>query len=123
MAVVSRRPALGLAAVVVAAFAAYVALGAAVDAPRAFSDELLYVETGTSIAEGDGLTVRGQPYELYLKCGFVIVGVVPEVRLNTRTVAVGTPPAVTSMSALPSPERPMAGRRSAMDCVCPGASV
>lgn len=43
--------------------------------------------------------------------------------LNTRTVAAGTDPEVTSMSALPNPVCPIAGSRSGLDCVCPGESV
>jgi Dolichyl-phosphate-mannose-protein mannosyltransferase len=52
-----------LAGVVVAAFAVYALLARGVDAPRAFSDELLYLEVGASIADGDGTTIRGQDYQ------------------------------------------------------------
>ncbi len=52
-----------LAAVVVAAFGAYALLARGVDAPRAFSDELLYFEVGASIADGDGATIRGEEYQ------------------------------------------------------------
>jgi hypothetical protein len=59
----SGRPVLGLAAVVVIAFAAYALLARSIDAPRAFSDELLYMEVGGAIADGDGPSIRGEEYQ------------------------------------------------------------
>lgn len=58
----TRRPVLGLAAVVVSAFVVYALAGAAIGSPHAFADELLYFEAATSVAEGDGLSVRGRSY-------------------------------------------------------------
>jgi hypothetical protein len=52
-----------LAAVVVAAFVGYALLARGMDAPRAFSDELLYFEVGASIADGNGETIRGEEYQ------------------------------------------------------------
>src|SRR5688572_28734609 len=62
-AVVTRTPVLELAAPVLAVFALYAGAGATIDAPRAFSDELLYVEAGASLADGDGLHIRVAPYQ------------------------------------------------------------
>lgn len=59
----TRTPVLGLAALVLAVFALYAGAGATIDAPRAFSDELLYVEAGGSLADGDGLHIREAPYQ------------------------------------------------------------
>jgi len=51
-----------VAAIVVAAFATYAALGLVIHSPRVFTDELLYFDTAASIADGEGLTVRGETY-------------------------------------------------------------
>jgi hypothetical protein len=40
----------------------HLVLASSIDGPRAFADELLYFDTGSSIAEGDGLAFRGEPY-------------------------------------------------------------
>ena len=61
-AVALHLPLLALLATVLLAFAAYAVLGRTVESPRAFMDELLYFETASSIIEGNGLTVRGEPY-------------------------------------------------------------
>ena len=52
-----------LAAVVLLAFAAYAALAHFVRTPRIFYDELVYMEAAASLAAGDGLEVRDQPYD------------------------------------------------------------
>jgi hypothetical protein len=57
-----RRHLLALGALVLAAFLVYALLARGIDAPRAFSDELLYLEVGASIADGDGATIRGEEY-------------------------------------------------------------
>ena len=44
------------------AFVIHLVLASSIDGPRAFADELLYFDTGSSIAEGDGLAFRGEPY-------------------------------------------------------------
>lgn len=61
-AVASRAPLLALVAIVLFAFGVYAALGRSVDSPRAFMDELLYFDAAASIVEGDGLSIRGEPY-------------------------------------------------------------
>ncbi len=58
-----RRPRYALAALVVSAFAVYALAGTTIASPHAFADELLYLEAASSIAEGKGLTLRGEPYE------------------------------------------------------------
>ena len=58
----SRGPVLAVVASAAGAFAAYSALALLVDAPRVFTDELLYFDTAASIVDGDGLTIRGEAY-------------------------------------------------------------
>jgi hypothetical protein len=58
----SRAPFLAVAAIVAAAFVAYALLGANVDSPRVFSDELLYFGAAAALEEGSGLSVRGEDY-------------------------------------------------------------
>lgn len=47
---------------ILVAFVLYAALARAVGSPRFFSDELLYFETGASLAAGEGPIIRGEPY-------------------------------------------------------------
>ena len=58
----SRAPQLAVVATVVVAFVIYALLGSSIDAPRAFSDELLYFDAAAAVVAGDGLTIRGEPY-------------------------------------------------------------
>ena len=57
-----RRPAVVLCLVVVGAFAIYTLLTTGVDGPRVHPDEELYVMAASSLANGNGLTLRGQEY-------------------------------------------------------------
>ena len=59
-----RRPAIALGVVVVATFAVYALLATGVDGTRVHPDEELYGLAASSLAEGDGLTVRGDDYGL-----------------------------------------------------------
>lgn len=57
-----RTPTAALSACVLVAFLSYGALGATVVAPRIFDDELRYFGAAASLAAGDGLSLRGEPY-------------------------------------------------------------
>jgi hypothetical protein len=61
----SRRltPAVALCATVVLGFVAFAAVAALVQTPRIFYDELIYMEAAASLADGEGLEVRGARYE------------------------------------------------------------
>jgi Dolichyl-phosphate-mannose-protein mannosyltransferase len=59
-----RRPAIVLGLVVVGALAFYTLLATGVDGPRVHPDEELYTMAAASLAEGDGLTIRGDDYGL-----------------------------------------------------------
>ena len=75
------RHTIALAGVVVAAFAAYAFLSRGIDAPRAFSDELLYMEVGAAIADGEGPSIRGEEYQharLYAYVLGALLWVVPD---------------------------------------------
>lgn len=52
-----------LVALVLLAFAVYGSLASLATTPRIFYDELLYMEAAGSLAAGEGLEVRGEPYE------------------------------------------------------------
>jgi len=58
-----RAPLLALSGVVAIAAVVYAALARSVEGPHVFGDELYYSEAGTSLAEGDGLRVRGEDYD------------------------------------------------------------
>jgi hypothetical protein len=60
----TRRPLLALAAVVILAAVVYGGAAQLVSAPRVHPDEHIYAGGGASLAEGDGLTLRGEDYEL-----------------------------------------------------------
>jgi hypothetical protein len=62
LAAVIRTPAVALGLCVLIAFLFLGAKGATVVAPRIFDDELRYFDTAASLAAGDGLRLRGQPY-------------------------------------------------------------
>jgi hypothetical protein len=59
---VRRGPLAALAAIVVVAFVVYTLAATSIRAPHAFADELLYLETAVSLADGDGLSVHGTSY-------------------------------------------------------------
>ena len=59
-----RRPALAIAGLVVAAFVLYAAAAQLVSTPRVHPDEHIYAGAGASLAEGEGLTLRGGEYGL-----------------------------------------------------------
>ena len=60
----SRRGAcLALAAIVLGGFALYAGTAQLVETPRVFPDEIIYGEAAASLGEGDGLRLRGEPYE------------------------------------------------------------
>jgi hypothetical protein len=52
-----------LAATVLACFALTAAVSSFVETPRIFYDELIYMEAAASLADGEGLEVRDEPYE------------------------------------------------------------
>ena len=52
-----------VALVVLAAFVAYALLAQLVESPRVFPDEIIYGEAAASLGEGDGLRLRGEPYD------------------------------------------------------------
>ena len=58
------RPVLALAAVVAVLGVTYGLAAQLVSTPRVHPDEHIYAGGGASLAEGDGLTLRGEPYEL-----------------------------------------------------------
>jgi Dolichyl-phosphate-mannose-protein mannosyltransferase len=57
-----RSPAAALVAVVLACFILTAAVSSLVESPRIFYDELIYMEAAASLADGDGLEVRDEPY-------------------------------------------------------------
>jgi len=60
----ARAPILCLAAVVIVAGVGYAVAGQLVSTPRVHPDEHIYAGAGASLAEGDGLHLRGDDYEL-----------------------------------------------------------
>ncbi len=58
----AHAPHLVLAAAIVVAFGAYAALATGISSPRVFVDELVYWDAAVSLADGAGLTVRGEPF-------------------------------------------------------------
>jgi|GEM_PF-1212849 len=57
-----RAPVIGLGLVVVGAFAVYTLLSRGVDGPRVHPDEELYTMAASSLATGQGLTLRGEHF-------------------------------------------------------------
>jgi Dolichyl-phosphate-mannose-protein mannosyltransferase len=57
-----RSPVAALAATVLVCFALTAAISWFVETPRIFYDELIYMEAAASLADGEGLQVRGEPY-------------------------------------------------------------
>ncbi len=57
-----RRPALALAALVLVAFVLYAVVAQLVETPRVHPDESIYGEGAWSLAEGDGIGLRGEDY-------------------------------------------------------------
>jgi len=58
-----RGQAFALAAIVLAATLAYAAAGQLVSTPRVHPDEHIYAGGAASLGEGEGLRLRGEPYE------------------------------------------------------------
>jgi Dolichyl-phosphate-mannose-protein mannosyltransferase len=58
-----RSPGTALVATVLACFALTAAVSSFVETPRIFYDELIYMEAAASLADGEGLQVRDEPYE------------------------------------------------------------
>ena len=58
-----RSPGTALAATVLVCFALTAAVSSLVETPRIFYDELIYMEAAASLADGEGLEVRDEPYE------------------------------------------------------------
>ena len=56
-------PGRALFATVALGFVAFAAVASLVQTPRIFFDELIYMEAAASLANGEGLEVRGEPYE------------------------------------------------------------
>ena len=59
-----RRPILVLAAIVIGVALLYAGAAQLVSTPRVHPDEHIYGGGGASLGEGDGLRLRGEPYEL-----------------------------------------------------------
>jgi hypothetical protein len=59
-----RRPILVLAVIVIGAAIVYAGAAQLVSTPRVHPDEHIYGGGGASLGEGDGLRLRGEPYEL-----------------------------------------------------------
>src|SRR5688572_27366983 len=59
-----RRPLLALAVIVIGAAIVYAGAAQLVSTPRVHPDEHIYGGGGASLGEGDGLRLRGEPYEL-----------------------------------------------------------
>ncbi len=68
-------PALALAAIVLLAFAVYTALASLVDVPRVHPDEVRYAIAGSSLAEGEGLGLRGGEYGFGPLYALVLAGI------------------------------------------------
>ena len=68
-------PALALAAIVVLAFGLYTALASLVDVPRVHPDEVRYAIAGSSLAEGEGLHLRGGEYGFGPLYALVLAGI------------------------------------------------
>ncbi len=58
-----RSPGAALVATVLACFALTAAVSWFVETPRIFYDELIYMEAAASLADGEGLEVRDEPYQ------------------------------------------------------------
>ena len=58
----SAAPVFAVVATFASAFLVYAALALSIETPRAFSDELLYFKAASAVTDGDGLTIRGEPY-------------------------------------------------------------
>ena len=58
----AHAPVGALVATIVVAFGAYAALATGISSPRVFVDELVYWDAAVSLADGWGLTVRGEPF-------------------------------------------------------------
>jgi len=58
----SRRPVVVLGAIIVGTFLVYALLTMGIDGPRVHPDEELYTMGASSLAAGQGLTLRGQPF-------------------------------------------------------------
>ena len=69
-------PAVVLACIIVCAFLAYAVYGWFASVPRFLLDELYYLEAGTSLASGDGLRFRDEPWGYGAVLPAVIAGVV-----------------------------------------------
>ncbi len=71
----TQGPALALAAIVVLAFGLYAALASLVDVPRVHPDEVRYAIAGSSLAEGEGLGLRGGEYGFGPLYALVLAGI------------------------------------------------
>ena len=70
-----RGPVLALAATIVLAFVVYTALASLVDVPRVHPDEVRYAIAGSSLVEGEGLSLRGGEYGFGPLYAFVLAGI------------------------------------------------
>jgi hypothetical protein len=68
-------PSLALAAIVLLAFGLYTALASLVDVPRVHPDEVRYAIAGSSLAEGEGLSLRGGEYGFGPLYALVLAGI------------------------------------------------
>ncbi len=71
----SRAPLVALAAVVAGAFAVYTLLASLIDVPRVHPDEVRYAIAGSSLAEGEGLSLRGGEYGFGPLYALVLAGI------------------------------------------------
>ncbi len=68
-------PFLALAATVLAAFVVYTLLASLVDVPRVHPDEVRYAIAGSSLVEGEGLSLRGGDYGFGPLYALVLAGI------------------------------------------------
>jgi hypothetical protein len=68
-------PSLALAAIALLAFGLYTALASLVDVPRVHPDEVRYAIAGSSLAEGEGLSLRGGEYGFGPLYALVLAGI------------------------------------------------
>ena len=83
-----RRPILVLAAIVIGVALLYAGAAQLVSTPRVHPDEHIYGGGGASLGEGDGLRLRGEPYEL----GPVYPTILASVLVDRRRPRDGVPP-------------------------------
>ena len=77
-------PTVALAVVVVGSFALYTLLATGVNGPRVHPDEEIYGTAASSLAEGNGLTIRGADYGFGPLFPLVLAGMIRAAGAWTR---------------------------------------